>query len=79
MSVLGNGLVNYLCPLWPVMLAVLSSGHYMGAGVRLVAICVTFIASVCETSSYYFSVPFYRSVVITVSHLHVKHITLGIV
>lgn len=58
MSVLENGLGKYLsCPLWSVMLAVLSSDHYFGSAVQLEANCNTCTADVCETC-YYFSLPF---------------------
>ena len=66
-----------LCPLWSVMLSVVSRGHYIGS--KVVPICDTCVASVCETSCSYFLLPFYRHVVIMVSHLHVKHITLCVV
>ena len=45
-----------LCPLWSVMLSVVSRGYYISS--KVVPICDTCVASVCKNIMFLFSTPF---------------------
>lgn len=60
------------------MPAVLNGDYHFGSGVQSVAICNTYTANVCEHHVPIFMAIKRMHVVITVSHVHAKHIILGI-